>query len=57
MPGARLSLEERERISRGLARGHSYAELGRQLGRPTSTISREVRRNGGFPHYRAAGAQ
>lgn len=50
-------MEERERISRGLAVGHSCAELGRQLGRPTSTISREVSRNGGPPHYRAVRAQ
>ena len=57
MPGARLSLEERERISRGLAAGQGFAELGRHLGRPTSTVSREVGRNGGAQHYRAVRAQ
>ncbi len=56
MPGARLCLEEREQISRGLAAGHSFAEIGRQLGKPTSTVSREVRRNGDAWRYRAASA-
>ena len=56
MPGARLCLEEREQISRGLAAGHSLAEIGRQLGKPTSTISREVHRHGGPWRYRAASA-
>jgi IS30 family transposase len=32
------------------------AEIAKQLGRPTSTVSREVRRNGGGVRYRAAGA-
>ncbi|MBT8466609.1 MAG: helix-turn-helix domain-containing protein, partial [Deltaproteobacteria bacterium] len=57
MPGARLCLEEREQVSRGLAAGHSLAEIGRQLARPTSTVSREVARNGGAWRYRAARAQ
>ncbi len=56
MPGARLCLEERERISRGLAGGRSFVEIGRQLGRPTSTVSREVGRNGGAHRYRAVSA-
>ena len=56
MPGARLCLEEREQISRGLAAGHGLAEIGRQLGKPTRTVSREVRRNGGAWRYRAASA-
>ncbi len=56
MPGARLYLEEREQISRGLAAGHSLAAIAKQLGRPTSTVSREVRRNGGAVRYRAASA-
>ena len=52
----RLSLAEREEISRGLAAGWSLAAIGRGLGRPTSTVSREVGRNGGRRRYRAARA-
>ena len=48
-----LSVEEREEISRGLARGWSFREMGRQLNRAPSTISREVQRNGGRGDYRA----
>jgi IS30 family transposase len=51
-PG-RLSLAEREEISRGLLRGDSFAAIGRQLGRSTSTVSREVAANGGLKRYRA----
>ncbi|WP_422653005.1 helix-turn-helix domain-containing protein [Amycolatopsis sp.] len=53
MPGGRLTNEDRERIATGLAEGAGYAEIARQLGRPTSTISREVTRNGGPRGYRA----
>lgn len=53
MPGRRLSDEEREEISRGIAEGRSLAEISRGLGRPTSTVSREVKRNGGRCEYRA----
>lgn len=42
-----LSLGEREEISRGLSVNHSFRAIARQLGRSPSTISREVRRNGG----------
>jgi len=45
-----LSLDEREEISRGLAEGRSFAEIAEQLGRATSTISREVAHNGGRDH-------
>jgi IS30 family transposase len=41
MPG-RLSLEDRVEIKVGLARGESFAAIGRRLGRATSTIAREV---------------
>jgi IS30 family transposase len=57
MPGRRLSVEEREEISRGLAAGVSFAAVGRRLGRPTSTVSREVKAHGGRGGYRAAQAQ
>jgi transposase, IS30 family len=57
MPGRRLRLEEREEISRGLASGDSFAAIGRGLGRPTSTVSRDVKTHGGRDGYRAARAQ
>jgi DNA-binding transcriptional regulator GbsR (MarR family) len=46
MPGARLTHEDRQQIATWLAGGLGYAEIARRLGRPTSTISREVARNG-----------
>jgi predicted transcriptional regulator len=52
MPGGRLSQQERQRIAAGLADRLSYAEIARRLDRPTSTISREVGRNGGPGGYR-----
>lgn len=51
MPGRRLSFEERCEIKRGLYRGLSMTEVAAGLGRPCSTISREVTRNGGVGHY------
>ena len=57
MPGVRLGLAEREEISRGIARGESFAAIARPLGRVTSTVSREVERNGGRGRYRAVAAQ
>ena len=51
-----LSLMEREKISRGLVSGRSFRQLGRDLRRAISTISREVARNGGHRAYRAARA-
>lgn len=51
-----LSLSEREEISRGLSVKRSLRAIARQLGRAPSTISREVRRNGGSAAYRAARA-
>lgn len=52
-----LSLGEREEISRGLSVNHSLRAIARQLGRSPSTISREVRRNGGSVSYRAAASE
>ncbi len=49
-----LSLYEREEISRALSTRCSLRSIARQLGRAPSTISREVRRNGGSDRYRAA---
>src|SRR5947209_12500511 len=51
-----LSLWEREEISRGLAAGLALRAIARQLGRAPSTVSREVRRNGGPKPRRASGA-
>jgi IS30 family transposase len=51
-----LSLDEREEISRGVALGVSLRSVARSLGRAPSTISRELRRNGGHGRYRAEAA-
>ncbi|MFI5845750.1 helix-turn-helix domain-containing protein [Catenuloplanes sp. NPDC051500] len=51
MPGGRLTQQERQRIAAGLAGRLSYAQIARQLARPTSTISREIARNGGPGAY------
>lgn len=51
-----LRLEEREEISRRLACGEGVRAIARALRRPPSTVSREVNRNGGPRHYRAAQA-
>jgi IS30 family transposase len=48
-----LTLSEREDISRGIASGSSIREIARLLERAASTVSREVRRHGGRPEYRA----
>ncbi|GAA3083377.1 hypothetical protein GCM10020000_81900 [Streptomyces olivoverticillatus] len=53
MPGGRLTQQERQQIAVGLADGLAYAEIARRLDRPTSTITREVTRNGGPTTYRA----
>ncbi|MGY1582077.1 helix-turn-helix domain-containing protein [Streptomyces sp. MN13] len=53
MPGGRLTQQERQQIALGLGDGLAYAEIARRLDRPTSTITREVMRNGGPTAYRA----
>lgn len=53
MPGGRLTQPERQQIALGLADGLAYAEIARRLERPTSTVTREVMRNGGPTAYRA----
>ncbi len=52
----RLTNTEREEISQCLANKQALAEIARQLGRATSTISREIYRNSGQTGYRAFGA-
>ncbi|MGW7344072.1 helix-turn-helix domain-containing protein [Streptomyces sp. NPDC054854] len=53
MPGGRLTQQERRQIELGVADGLAYAEIARALDRPTSTVTREVMRNGGPTAYRA----
>lgn len=51
-----LSLREREEISRGISANLSFRAIARNLNRATSTISREINRNGGISKYRAVSA-
>jgi IS30 family transposase len=51
-----LTLAEREEISRSVAAGQSIRSIAAQLGRAPSTISREIKRNGGQACYRASQA-
>jgi transposase, IS30 family len=55
-PALRLSLDERETISRGLAQRKTFTAIAAELGRSVSTVSREVARNSGPNGYRAARA-
>ena len=51
----RLSLEEREEISRMLAQKHSFQDIAKSLNRNVSTISREVKSGGSNKYiYRAS---
>jgi IS30 family transposase len=52
----RLSLAEREEISRGLAAGWPVRAIARAVGRAPSTVCREVAANGGRERYRACAA-
>jgi IS30 family transposase len=51
-----LTLTEREEITRGVVAGSSIRSIGGALGRAPSTVSREIRRNGGQGGYRASRA-
>lgn len=51
-----LTLAEREEISRAMVAGHSIRSIASSLGCAPSTISREIKRNGGEEHYRASQA-
>ncbi|MFE9558237.1 helix-turn-helix domain-containing protein [Streptomyces sp. NPDC006692] len=53
MPGGRLTIQDRQHIAAGLAEGLGYTEIGHRMGRPASTILREVTRNGGPDAYEA----
>ena len=52
-----LTLAEREEISRAVVAGQSMRAIAKRLGRATSTISRELHRNGGQECYRASEAE
>ena len=52
----RLSLAEREEISRGMVAAESCRAIARRLGRAASTVSREVAGHGGRRGYRACNA-
>jgi len=51
-----LTLVEREEISRAVVAGESIRSIAARLGRAPSTVSRELKRNGGHESYRAAQA-
>lgn len=54
----RLNINEREEISRGLARGISERDIAASLSRSPSTISREINRNSNYwQPYRAVKSQ
>ncbi|MCG8004232.1 MAG: IS30 family transposase [Candidatus Thiodiazotropha lotti] len=52
-----LTLTEREEISRGIVTARSIRSIAASLGRAPSTISREIKRNGGHRGYRASQAE
>jgi len=60
-PGRRsklaLTLAEREEISRAVVAGQSARSIATSLRRAPSTISRELKRNGGQECYRASNAE
>lgn len=48
-----LTMSKREEISRGIVQHKSIRSIAKNLGRTPSSISREIRKNGGISHYRA----
>ncbi|MBN3821515.1 IS30 family transposase [Paraburkholderia sp. Se-20369] len=51
-----LTFAEREEISRSVVAGDSMRAIANRLGRAPSTVSRELKRNGGMQGYRAHNA-
>lgn len=56
-PYTHLTLKERETILLGLNSGLTQAAIAKSLGRSTSSISREISRNGGWKKYSVSDAQ
>ena len=54
--GVALTLAEREEVSRNVVAGRSIRTIAALLGRAASTVSREIKRNGGQECYRASQA-
>jgi len=52
-----LSFDDRELISRSLARGDSMRSIAKDLNRAASSISQDIARNGGVNRYRATLAE
>ncbi len=57
MPGAGPSLEESKGIALGIASSLGLTGIARGVGRPVSTVAREVAHNGGRGRYRAVVAE
>ncbi len=57
MPGVPLTLPERVQIQVGVAASESSRSIGARLDRPTSTVTRELKRNGGRSGYCSVAAQ
>ena len=55
-PRQALTLSEREEISRGIVADLSIRSIANHLNRSPSTVSREIKRNGGYDNYRATQA-
>jgi IS30 family transposase len=51
-----LTLSEQEEVSRGAVADLSIRSIAKHLNHPPSTISREIKRNGGYHNYRATQA-
>lgn len=56
-PYNHLTLIDRETILVGLKTGLAQTEITTQIGRSRSTVSREIKHNGGWQNYSAAAAQ
>ncbi len=50
----RLTVEEREEVTRGIAAGLSSRAIASRIGRSPSKVSREIAKNGGHARYQAA---
>src|SRR5882672_5078137 len=55
--GQQLTLAQREEISRGISAEHSLRYIAERIGKDHSTVSREIKRNGGRCGFRATLAE